>query len=57
MKVSLIQMDMKFVVDIIKFGRTLNCIFSSWLDFFNIFDFIFIVFVTDFTYNFFKQVL
>ena len=50
-------MDMKFVVDIIKFGRTLNCIFSSWLDFFNIFDFIFIVFVTDFTYNFFKQVL
>ena len=24
MKVSLIQMDMKFVVDIIKFGRTLT---------------------------------
>ena len=50
------QINMEGFVDIIQLGRTLNNIFSFRLDFFNIFDFILIVFVANLTYDLFQQV-
>ena len=50
------HLDLFADVDIIQLGRTLNNIFSFRLDFFNIFDFILIVFVANLTYDLFQQV-
>lgn len=51
------QVDTKGFVDIVQFGRTLDCIFSAWLDFFNILILIFIIFIADLAYDFLKKIL
>ena len=43
-------------IDIIQFGRAKSKIFSSWLNFFDIFSFVSIVFIADLTYDFFQKI-
>lgn len=50
------QLCSQSLINIIKLCGALYYIFPAWLNFFDIFNLIFIVFITDFAYDFFQKV-